>query len=373
MKESFKYRGFKLIELKTLKHKILGTNDFLFLNQEDDLDGLYTTVIIGANGTGKSNLLRFIIEIFRTLKGLKLGEKRNFVNNEDFYLKFSLNGQIYEFTNAGRKFLDIKEIDLANQSLKSYTLLVNGFASQNYAQDIHLPLSIVAQSIMLTDKYPVLNKKEAEKFEEFNYLGLKNRPQQASTRSFERRTVEFIINNMHLDSFKDALHRITDFLEIENTVRIIFQTKNTSKFFWGQLTKEEFHKYYENIRKKYRDRISEAPFKLNYYLSLLEKSPKIIDELVDFCNILSVSNRLKKIDRSVSKLLFYELTDKYSHLLLKEDYKFIEHLRKLGLISNPDIKLYKPQSNVGFNLRSSSSGEFHFFFNYNWANRFYEK
>ena len=58
---------FRLISLTIANHKVLGDNKFVFDNDyglNDQQEDIYSTVIIGANGIGKSFLLKVIVDIF---------------------------------------------------------------------------------------------------------------------------------------------------------------------------------------------------------------------------------------------------------------------------------------------------------------------
>lgn len=65
--EIHKHKGFKLLSLD-LRDNILMSKSKLFydfVELDDKQDSIYTTVIIGANGTGKSNLFRIVIELLK--------------------------------------------------------------------------------------------------------------------------------------------------------------------------------------------------------------------------------------------------------------------------------------------------------------------
>jgi hypothetical protein len=69
------FKGFKLISLEVHNYKILGTNIFNFIQEDDKNYFIYTTILIGANVTDKSEIMKLIINIFRNLSLLKNGQK----------------------------------------------------------------------------------------------------------------------------------------------------------------------------------------------------------------------------------------------------------------------------------------------------------
>ena len=66
-KDYIKYNGFKLISLELRETSIMGKNPlyYKFVESHNKQENIYTTVLIGANGTGKSNLFRIIIGLFK--------------------------------------------------------------------------------------------------------------------------------------------------------------------------------------------------------------------------------------------------------------------------------------------------------------------
>ncbi|MCH5684298.1 ATP-binding protein [Niabella sp. W65] len=61
---------------------------------------------------------------------------------------------------------------------------------------------------------------------------------------------------------------------------------------------------------------------------------------------------------SSTKKLRYDLFDSSLFERMSEEYKMLEHLRQLGMLSSPEIDLKR---NNGYSLQESSSGEYHFF------------
>ncbi len=349
------FKGFKLISLY-INNKVLGENRYEFIDTNNEIKDLYTTILIGPNGAGKSNVLSTIIYLFKELNHLKLGEKRTYDVSGEFNLTYSLNGDIFEFTNLPEPW----DSDAAHFSrfIKQASLLRNGeIVDPSQAE---FPLSIVAQAIMLTDKYPVITKdEEAEKFGFYNYLGVRSRPQQASTRYYVRKTIEFVVERMKDQSFKHGLKKITNYLELSEIVKIRYRTLNTSKFFWGETSKVSITDFFIDIKNRYDSKDTNPPYKLQHFLSIRDDQ-KLIDKIAEYCNELFSSERLQNIPNSPSKYLYFNLIEDSDHSRLKEEYPLLEHLRSLGIISTPEIELYSSKSS-GYDLQESSSGEYHFF------------
>jgi hypothetical protein len=211
---------------------------------------------------------------------------------------------------------------------------------------------------MLTDKFIVpRNQQEKEDFPMYKYLGVRYRPQQASTRYYVRKTVEFIVRQFNHPLFRKGLIKLTDFLEFSNSLNVVYRTINTPNFFKPDIQKQDLDTFFDDIRMRYKEKDKTPPYKLNSYLSLREEEGTI-ENLCSFIRRKVESNNFEPIYRSSAKLLRYNILDEESHAYLQEDYKNLELLRQLGFVAPPEIKLNLEDE---FDLSESSSGEFHLF------------
>ncbi|MCX7552119.1 AAA family ATPase [Xanthomarina sp. F2636L] len=348
-------KGFKLERLTVINHKILKNNIFEFIDHEDDFNNLYTTIIIGPNGTGKSEIFKLLLQLFRAIY---LHSKKG--KNYEAFFFYSLiywnEGIQYEFTNIKEK-VNIVEFEKNKEKYPSGIIKIDGVEAATFQIDNIMPKAVIAQASMLKDKYIFMRQKALDdSFPQYRYLGVRTTAQQASTRGYVRKTVQFIVEKMSSDVFRDGIQRMTKFLEFNDSIIVSYKTVNTKIFFEGDLTKESFHKFYQDIKTKYENSNIAPPFKLNNYQSI-SKDSSLIDDLIKFINGLKSNNKLDDIYRSSAKHLNYDITAQVEYHELGRDYKNLETLRRLGILKAPEIKLAKR----GIGLEDTSSGEFHFF------------
>lgn len=351
-------KGFRIIELTLTKHPILGTNEFKFYDGNDnDKNSPYFTIIIGPNGTGKSEILKCLLLIWRDLYQHSLKEEFQYKPLQFFFtLEYRLKGKTFKYSNG----LDMKLIAFSRSGKtyprgRLYDSKSKSITTKKEEYYNYYPLQVVAQSIMMTDKFFVeRNEKEKIRFAPYHYLGIRSTRQQTSTGFYVRRTVKLIIKAIKNDYFQKGVSNLINFIGAKGSFTVQYRTINYKLFYTGNLTAEILDKHFSEIEKNYEGKI--APFKLADFKKLKKNVTELL-KTVNFVNQLVNENRLIDVKKSSAKTLNFDLRDNEQMEFLKEHEYDIDRLRKLGLLTAPTIKF----SETDVELQNASSGEFHLF------------
>lgn len=347
-----KFSGFRLLELETYNNHYLGRTKIVFTEDTSFKEYPYITTLIGPNGSGKSYLLRTIIDIFREINySIKHDGKSSNIVRGSFYIKFENKGDVYEFGNLKKAKIQRKEAILVEPKMKRtkfpFQIIKNNIqvSFDKIKKDDIFPGKILAQSMMLTDRFPII--KRDEDFGNYKYLGIRRlkTPSVAGTKTFIRRTVDYIVESFLNDpSFTEKLKMILSFINYSTTLTISYYPRYANKFYKENLTIEDFKNAFDNWEDSFNRK--SKPWGLDHYESI--KSDKIL--------ISKIVHKLKDL-----ALLFKEQGAKeinydiFENDRLFQDYELIQELDKLDLIVYPTLKLKKESNYLAFG--SISSGE----------------
>ncbi|MFM2225627.1 MAG: hypothetical protein RJA07_1829 [Bacteroidota bacterium] len=354
----YNYSGFKVNSLKLKGHKIFGDFEISFVDG-DDIEKLtenpkspYISLLIGSNGTGKSYLLRLIIDIVFDLETFREnGENAKFKTSQ-FRINYTVDGFNYILTTL-KELEDFEDEEIVfPDDKKNIRFYKNGVREANYSQ-VQLPKKLLASSIMLTDRFPA-----SQPFQFYNYLGVRNLTSNsvAGTRTYIKRIVDCVADNIDKPKFISKLESMLSFLEYDKAFYISYTPKRKHIFFKGNLTLEKFEHFFENYTEYTKITTSYIPWYKNRY-DTIKKDKVLLNKLVDECNM--ISKELDTIeDKKFSKYFEFNV---FENSELKSRIKKLAELNRLDIISSPSVSVQK--NGRWFEISDSSSGESHFLSN----------
>lgn len=339
---------FKLLELELKGHKVLKGIKLNFADESELNKGPYSTVIIGPNGTGKSNLLRTITDIFREIENIAMGEEpqKQKLAGCSYRIKYILNEDIYEYTNT-KKDLVFTVNNIKTQCLKNGNSIL--------PQELKLPSSIITSSIMLNDRFYV---PKDYKGKIYNYLGARRitTPSVGGTQTYTRRIVELLLQRSRNIEFKEKLLKVMKQIGYGDELILKFYPRYRTRLFTGNLTSEFLYDYYIKWETVLTDR-KYAPYGYSYFVKRFKDNKPDLDKLTSFINVLAKENKLNIKGKYLEISLFK------SNLIGAYSDEIIE-LGKLDLLSDYDFGF--PIENIDKKNKivysdEISSGEYHIF------------
>ena len=327
----------RLLELKLIKHPIVGDLNLDLTDCVDKETDLYNTIIIGPNGTGKSYLLQAIVNIFRDgATYLNRVEKKSGFVNGSYYLKYLFKEKIVEIANYNFTTESIDKSDFKSP----INFFVNGRLSNDSS---FLPAKILASSMIFTDKFPAVEDKNLP---QYNYLGVRNlNSSTAGTKTINTKVVDSLTKSLTKNGFLEKLRKVLEDLNYSPSIKISYVPKYRTVFYGKDLSVDSLISMFENWRETFNSRKS-TPWGMGYFHSI-KNNELLLSRIVNFLN-----NKKFKPYGKGGRYFEYDLIKENINI---GDYEVLYHLHKLDLVSFPNIELAKLDSKFG--IADSSSGE----------------
>lgn len=294
-----------------------------------------TSLIIGANGFGKSFILKILSEIFNAIDSPSALGQLKYAHYE---LKYTMNRKSVELQILNRQVF----------------IHMDGELLENDISEI-LPRKALAVSFMLNDKFPF---KQANSMGNsiYEYLGVRMTSNASWTSFMNNKLAEIVLNLASDDKIWDFINRLSEFLSIDKKISITCEMSE-SDFYAEDLG---------NRLKKYGEKILQQD---DYRGDAVKKyTDDVYQELASF--IGKLLNEKMYDDTHKGKILlrvsFDTDTSKDEIKLIATAYKHFKELSNLKIFRNMTLNLYK--KGVMYSFDESSSGEKHIL--YSFANIF---
>lgn len=318
-------------ELEVIDHPFLGTLKINF-NEKDsnNLNEFYTTLFIGINGTGKSEILRLIIDIFREIESEVKEDKKRYYTNCSYKFKYILKGDVFFINKVKRKkifYKNEKEVEIS---------------------EVSIPNSIIGSTSISHDRFPFSNdNKRIRKKSVYHYLGTRTTSGSIGTKSYMKRIIQMSAEKFDNQLFCKNVKKLLKFLSLKKDISIYFDVKLQEELFDGELTVSKLESFF----KKKRENRKTEPYSIRYFNNYTAEIKK---STVNFAN--KISEDLIKYEDSRRYYLEYkvDLNESANNEKLKKEYELLKKLMELDLLSYPTISIKKSDE---FDIDEASSGE----------------
>ena len=347
--------GFRVLLLELQNHRVLarkGKRCRLVLFNNEGFDDViskvpYTTIIIGPNGVGKSFILAAIADIFRHIKKVQNDE---LTAKDDLGFRFAIQ---YFFNGHCYKVSTLTDSWAVDDTARSQFIRYNCWEDDKSCSLARCPVpcAVLASAVSINDRFKT--QKKADGF--YWYLGARNpnSPSTTGTRTLVRKTVSAIAECLTSGpGFKQKLIRLLDYLELETRMDIEYSFRYRKVYLAHRMTNDEFINIFDHWEEPFRQagsRRKNAPWGHKKYPEIRD-TPNNIDLIVNYINKIVDGERT-----TVRSRIRYSIGDPH----FVEDWKAIDLLTQLDIMTYPTIRVYKKQGGVSQNymFEESSSGE----------------
>ena len=329
---------FRLRSLTILEHPILGNLSIDFCQDNGVPQGIHTSVIIGANGIGKSHLLNVIAEIFCLLENRQSGKEQE-VPSYYFRIKYCAKWVEYEFSN----FADYNPVGRSK-----YTSLYFKKAGERVGIGMmELPWRVVVSSTTINDKFL------AKSTEMYRYKGMRNEksPSTTGTRTMVRKTVESLLNSLDTEvGFRRQLKDLLVHLGLQPRLELTYSLRYKNVFLKEDIDRFKIQQIFEEQSDTFKKRTTLLWGTQNYEKIKYEQIEQL-DEIAHFYQTIRNNKAFTE-----KETLYYDLLDEECNV--HDDRNALKILSALDLVSYPSLKVYKDSD---FLFDQSSSGEWSLF------------
>lgn len=332
--------SFRLRRIQISGHPVLKEVDITLCDDANKTDAIYTTGIIGPNGTGKSHLMSAIATVFSEIRKARDSEKTN--RRFSFTVDYDYLGDSYSVSNikrvGERRFIELgwhnEEILYATKNGTDISL-----------DDIFLPERVIASTMTVTDKFVA----KTDSF--YRYKGIRNErsASMTGTRTIIRKTVESLMDCMSSKSaFQEELRILLKNLGLEEHLHVSYGMRYKDLFLRPGITANGIRDIFDNWKDRFPGR-QNPPWGFNNYERTLKDDDEALEGAARF---LSEKASGRNGEASIAS---YDLMQNAWEF--QRDAAALRTLTQLDLVSFPSINVVKRGSAYG--LADSSSGETH--------------
>lgn len=333
--------GFRLRKISISGHPILKNVDITFCDDQENVPVVYTTGIIGANGTGKSNLMGAVSEVFSEIHKAR-ESKSPTAKRFTFTVDYECGGDTFCVSNSHK----IEKSNFLGWMLIPRSIYATRNGAEIELSELKLPARVIASTMTVTDKFVA----KTNDFHRYKGIRNENSASTTGTRTIIRKTVDSLMDCMSSKSqFQDELRVLLRNLDLDEHLYVSYGMRYKHVFLDENMNVAMLRERFENWDKYFNGR-KFAPWGFNNYDRRLRDDEDSLRAAADF-----LAEKARSRERGRSVIVNYDLMAMPEEF--QRDAKALKTLTMLDLVSFPSVNVVKKQN--AFGLENSSSGETH--------------
>lgn len=328
--------AFRLISVDIRDHKILGSFHLDFSKQEFEIgdvpEDVFTSVIIGKNGIGKSRLLRVLADIFIDLKGIQGGDyQRDKRMNYQYKIKYEKCNHIFEAGNY----------DWIDAPLMQFVATKDG--NRIPFEELELPTKVIASTMTVSDKF----SSKSSNFYRYKGIRNENNPNSTGTKTIVRKTVDAIIECLgSKENYLSELRQLLSNLGLKEEMLVTYNIRYKDIFIHPDMSPERLEEIFDHWEVYFPNR--KTRLWGSKYFDSIRQNPYNLQVIASFLRGLC--------DKYVAKRSFYLSYDVLNPQSgFARDGYAIKLLSQMDILTYPSIHVFKGKDDYLF--EDSSSGE----------------
>ncbi len=180
-------------------------------NSSSDREKIFTTLILGVNGSGKSYLLTIIANVFIFIEKAQNYKRKPKFRYDQFSIAYQINRHIYKVERfSGNKIECYKDNEIIN------------------LEDLVLPQKILAVSFLVNDKFLFSNPEYEKSISVYTYLGVRKTTNATYTSSIVQNVMRNFLEITLLKEFTELI-KILSLLKFDKIIQLKFKRMGMSK------------------------------------------------------------------------------------------------------------------------------------------------
>lgn len=295
-----------------------------------------TTLIIGANSTGKSFVMKILSEIFQAVSNEAVSKALQF---DSYRLRYYLNTDAIEIEIKNRTIIIHKNNILVEKSFETV-----------------LPQKVLAIAFMLNDKF-AFKAESPDKQSMYEYLGLRKTSNASWISTFGNRIAENILELGATGKLWPIIHALFAYFNLDPHVSIAYELSQ-SGISLNQIREMSVVEISEEIRKLAIHIANKGSYRKNAIIRLEDED---YDRMAAYLKGLESSDPfIPNSEKLIFGHAFSDSTNMEQMQGIQSDYKVLKDLQNLNIIK--DITLYVYKLGQRYSFEECSSGEKHILF-----------
>ena len=295
-----------------------------------------TTLIIGANSTGKSFAMKILSEVFQAVSNESVGRTLQY---DSYCLTYFLNGEFIEIEIINRTIIIHKNNILMEESVESV-----------------LPSKVLAIAFMLNDKF-AFKAESQDKPSMYEYLGLRQTSNASWINTLGNRVAENLLELAGTEKLWTIVHALSAHFNLDPQISIAYELSQ-SWLSLDQIKEMDISSLVNKLRDQAGQIADKGSYRKNAIVRLKAHDYEIMAAYLK--GLESCEPFIPHKEKKIFGHTFSELTDQEGVQKIQSDYNVLMNLRTLRIIK--DVTLYVYKQGLMYSFDDCSSGEKHILF-----------